>query len=328
MRAGTRLTFGIAILSGVAACTEPRGAGSYEMRSVGPGPVPGQVFALGMNDSGVVVGYIFNGTGRPHPFRWKAGVFEMLADGGSFVAVPVAINNDGDVLGDLPGGVLWASGSTIAAPVLTSAGAAVRPVDINDNGDILAKVGSTPVVLKAGTREPWGTFSNLFEPAFLLDNGWVVGIWINALHPPVHLIHPDGRQCGLNRYDTGLAASPGGFILYHSSAAQGSASYSLWLATRIGSTCPNEFGTTVFDDRLVSFPVELTAINDSGVVAGTYGEKAILRSVALDQTDELDVLLGNGVHVLEVRALSNSGAVLARVDSAGSLRWALLSPRR
>lgn len=97
--------------------------------------------ALGINDSGAVVGVAALANTNQHAFLWQNGQFTDLSNwtGGGASSKAFAINNLGEIVG-LNAGVasLWRNGSVSALPMPPGMSAFTPAIDINDAGDIIA----------------------------------------------------------------------------------------------------------------------------------------------------------------------------------------------
>jgi len=163
-RADVRVVRGVVVLAvGLASVTLTASAGAgavpTDPRSR-PGAVllhvPGAVESQAehVNDDGVVVGTFVDATGTRRAFRWRAGIGEVLADGGVAPASVTGVNRHGQVAGNLCAhqssegchAVLWERDGSL---VELAPGHGAATYDLNDHGVVVGvdggDTGDSPV---------------------------------------------------------------------------------------------------------------------------------------------------------------------------------------
>jgi probable HAF family extracellular repeat protein len=141
-----------------------------------PGAQPNSTVALGVNDSGQIVGSFTNSAGVVQGFLDTNGVFTTINFPGAALTVASGINNAGQIVGgfqatfaQLPQGFLDSSGVFSIVPEL-SAG------DINNSGQIVGSAGTPGITTEAAFLDTNGVIMTLMLPFSNVVSSEGVGI--------------------------------------------------------------------------------------------------------------------------------------------------------
>lgn len=153
-----------------------------------PGATPGSTVATGVNDSGQIVGYFNNSTGR-HGFLDTNGVFTAIDFPSAALTDASGINNAGAIvggfqssLGELPQGFLDTNGIFSVLPLLGAGG-------VNSSGEIVGTIGTPGITTETAAIYNNGSLTPLSLPFAKLASsegsgingaGQIVGVYFTS----------------------------------------------------------------------------------------------------------------------------------------------------
>ncbi|HLL69547.1 MAG TPA: hypothetical protein VK453_28080 [Micromonosporaceae bacterium] len=180
--------------------------------------------AVAVNSAGVVVGKSLR-AGRSFGWVYRNGTYSELAPPSGLVAVPVAINERGDIAGwawaagdGNETAVVWAADRPATARRLTAAGPAIAS-DIADDGTVVGTLGdgTRPYVWAPdGTGRPLaGPDSQSTGKVLAVAGPWAYGWAGTATSPPVARSAPSSPPAGGTAKDKNEAGSVPRWVRWH-----------------------------------------------------------------------------------------------------------------
>ena len=301
--------------------------GAYDVVRFPPPPMGGVIVPQAVSDENVVVGWIVANQ-RHYPFRYSAGSYQVLGDGGFDAARAVAINDAGDVIGRTDVAVVWPAGLTepVALSAVNGTLTTPAPLGINKAGAIAGGASGTGFYLAPVTRTLVYTQPN-FTFRSISDSGDVAAYCGNrgvCVFGPTSSPTPTFFATLENSIGAFFMNSAGEFVV-QGIPGHGNMSYLSQLHLRDG---------TALEIARPSPSGEWLAINASRWVVGTFDQTPMLGIVGKPGGVSLDAVLDRSGaesaawHVLDARIISDRRTILALAVRPGLLSEYVLLVRR